>query len=71
MFHNELLYRYRALVQEAESAERAEWCRDKLVVFLTRSQHYIPEQILVHFPHDGGSAGAGGEGAGEELKDHG
>ncbi|XP_037087090.1 vam6/Vps39-like protein [Pollicipes pollicipes] len=51
MFHNELLYRYRALAQEAEGAAAAEH-RRKLVTLLRRSQHYIPEQILVHFPHD-------------------
>ncbi|XP_043220624.1 vam6/Vps39-like protein [Amphibalanus amphitrite] len=52
MFHNELLYLYRALAESAETAERAGHYRRRLVELLTRSEHYIPEQILVHFPHD-------------------
>ena len=53
MFHNELLYQYRSLAQEAAGTSDESRYRRRMLEFLTQSKHYIPEQILVHFPHDG------------------
>ncbi|KAK7863279.1 hypothetical protein R5R35_005325 [Gryllus longicercus] len=64
IFHNALVHQYRERVQEllaapAEGEERspsqdeeAKQLRAKLLTFLERSTHYIPETVIIHFPLD-------------------
>lgn len=59
MFHNALIHQYREkeqilLAENATASEKSagQNIRNKLLTFLEKSTHYIPDTVLAHFPYD-------------------
>ncbi|XP_054260195.1 vam6/Vps39-like protein [Macrosteles quadrilineatus] len=59
IFHNVLIHQYKERVQALltpnatqQEQQAAQHIKAKLLAFLDKSQHYIPETVLVHFPFD-------------------
>lgn len=59
LFHNVLIHQYKekclaCMSENATPAEKqtAQYIRQKLQQFLQKSEHYMPETVLVHFPFD-------------------
>uniref|UniRef100_A0A1B6MRH7 CNH domain-containing protein n=1 Tax=Graphocephala atropunctata TaxID=36148 RepID=A0A1B6MRH7_9HEMI len=59
IFHNVLIHQYKEKVQvlmtpnaTQQEQQAAQHMRAKLLAFLDKSEHYIPETVLVHFPFD-------------------